>query len=186
MKSITVLAIIAGVAVARLTAIAVSASLVFLVKKEWWLALYYYPAGVIDVIALIVFGYWAAVGAGLACVAWNVWHFDLSWFDIAIMLMAAIARGVVTLWIFARLFARPRGAVWVIPTLTSVFFFSVVFGVVAAGCSLFVLANVTPAQTLTEGEMASLFSGTVAGSFGGFLVLNLLFSAYLSTRLKSG
>lgn len=184
MNPTAVFGIVLGVALARFAAISICAALCFSATDERWLALYYYPAGAIDVVALIALGYWAAVGAGLACVAWNVWQFDLSGFDIAVMLVAAIARGLVALWIFDRLVPRPRDGAWVTPTLNSMLIFSVVYTIVAAAMGLMVLANATPPQSLTQGELVSLVAGTIVGSYGGFLGLNLAVSAYLSSRLK--
>lgn len=184
MNPIAVAGIILGVALARFTAICISAGISSFFTEEVWLASFYYPAGAVDVIALITLGYWAAVGSGLASVAWNVWQFDLSAFEIAINLVAAVARGMVALWIFNVLVPRPRDKAWVVPTLKSVLLFSVVYAIVSA-CVGYVLLDCTNlGESLTEGELVSLFAGTILGSYGGFLVLSLAFSAYLSSRLR--
>lgn len=177
-------ALISGVALARFIAIILCAAVCSLFIDERWVAFYYYPAGAVDVVALLALGYGAAIGAGIGCLIWNVWQLDFTIFQNVVLFGLAIARCVVALWIFQRLYQPGRQDTWTSPTLRSVLLFAVIYAVVNTLFAHAVLSYATPDQTLTARDLASLFGGTIMGSFGGFVALNLTFTAYLSSKLK--
>ena len=177
-------AMISSVALARFIAIILCAAICSLFVDERWVAFYYYPAGAVDVVALLALGYWAAIGAGIGCLIWNVWQLDFTMSQNVALFTVAIARCVVALWIFQRLYQPVRQETWTTPTLRSVLLFAVIYAVVNTLFAHAVLTYATPEQTLTTQDLASLFGGAIVGSLGGFVALNLTFTAYLSSRLK--
>ena len=183
-RAIEISAIITGVALARFLAITLCAALCSLFVDERWLAFYYYPAAAIDVVALLALGYWAAIGIGIGSLIWNIWQLEMTPFQNTALFALGLIRCALALWILQRLYPPADHATWSTPTLRSVLVFAVIYAVVTTLFAHAVLTSATPDQTLTTRELASLFGGTIMGSFGGFVTLNLAFTAYLSSRLK--
>lgn len=162
--------------------LALSLTEIFLGNQEQvqMISVFHYPANAVCIVALLVAGYWAALGIALGSTLWNIVHTSLSLSSEIELFLASVGSCFMSLLIFRSIIKPDRNRIWESPSLLEFFFFTLIFSLLIVAAAQIVFIRIPEIDALSLPLLAKMFLGNFIAVIGVYLLLNLSMTAYIT------